>query len=254
MLSRLLHVFKRPEMPKAWAEVGKFLPDNSLSTKVLQGLYHKYSKKFVDNVVTWVNLEGDDVICGEIAKESYVAPDKRSKAFGSFTLDETHSQEGACIYADAARKIAIVGYRGTVFTLAKDIASDVQIVLDIQGIDPRVQEALKMYDLARREYQGFALYVCGHSLGGTLAYVTAKHRDPARCVVFNPGVSFNTFFIQMLEDSLAHVGWAERTYTYKILGDIVSAIAYVGHVKTFVINAHDPVALHTIDNFAPKAA
>lgn len=76
-----------------------------------------------------------------------------------------------------------------------------------------------------------------------------KHRTPDRCVVFNPGVSLNTFFIQMLQDSLQHSEWTERTYTYKILGDIISAIGYVGHVKTFVVKGSDPLALHAIRNF-----
>lgn len=252
MPRRLLYAFKRPQTPKVSPDIGNFLPDDSLSTPALHSLYQKYSKRFSDNIFTGVSLEWDDAICAQIAKECYVAPRKRSKQFVGFVLDQKHSQAAACIYVDVVKKIAIVGYRGTVFGLIKDIASDVHIVLDIQGIDPRLQEALKIYDLARREYNGFSLYVCGHSLGGTLAYIVAKHRGPERCVVFNPGVSFNTLFIQMLKDTLVHVDWANRTYTYKILWDIVSAIAYVGNVKTFLIHARDPVALHTIDNFVPQ--
>ena len=109
-----------------------------------------------------------------------------------------------------------------------------------------------MYDTARREYPGYALKVCGHSLGGTLSYIVAKHRIPSRCVVFNPGVSLNTFFVQMVEDTLKKKVWTQNTYTYKILGDIISTVAFVGHVKTFVIKAHDPLALHMLFNFLPK--
>lgn len=53
----------------------------------------------------------------------------------------------------------------------------------------------------------------------------------------------------MLEDTLKKEDRTEKTYTYKILGDIVSTIAFVGHTKVFKIKATDPLKLHAMDNF-----
>lgn len=218
----------------------------------LNALYKKYSQLFVEKAITGVHLPEHDALCAQISEESYHPMGERTIQMGSFVLDEKNSTLTCAIYADAQQKCCIIGYRGTVFTDIKDITSDAQIVLDLQGIDPRVLDALHMYDTARREYPGYTLEVCGHSLGGTLSYIVAKHRVPSRCVVFNPGVSLNTFFVQMLEDTLKKTSWTQNTYTYKILGDIVSLVAFVGHVKTFTVQAHDPLALHVLANFLPE--
>jgi hypothetical protein len=155
----------------------------------------------------------------------------------------------SCVYHDPEKKICIIWYRWTDFKDFKDISSDAQIVLDIQWIDPRVKQALEAYDTARRKYIWYHFRVCGHSLGATLTYIVWRHREPDRCVAFNPGVSLNTFFVQMLQDTLLHSAWTQRTYTYKIFGDIISMIWFVGHVKTFLVKTTDPFALHAMNNF-----
>ncbi len=45
-----------------------------------------------------------------------------------------------------------------------DIASDLQIVLDMQGVDPRITSSLAIYATVRRTYEGYAIHICGHSL------------------------------------------------------------------------------------------
>lgn len=209
----------------------------------------KLLNKFKDNIFNEVILPPEDRLCASIAEESYHEPSTRIKTLQDFFLDEKNSSKWHCIYQNPQTKICIIGYRGTIITNIKDIASDAQIILGIQGIDPRVQEALQTYDTIRREYQGFKIRVCGHSLGGTLSYITAKHRNPDRCVVFNPGVSINTFFLQMLQDTIQKSLWTQNTYTYKITGDIISAVGYVGHVKTFLIKSGDPLSRHLMKNF-----
>jgi len=206
-------------------------------------------KKINDMVL----LPSNDLICAHIANQSYEAPITRKKNIGSFVLDEKISTELSAIYADSQQKICILGLRGTVVTKLKDIISDAQILLNIQGIDPRVKESINMYDAIKRNYQGYAIRVCGHSLGGTLSYIVAKHRNPNRCIAFNPGMSVNTFFFQTIEDNLKKSAWVKNTTTYKILGDIVSTAAFVGETKTFRVKGqNDPFKLHTIDNFVQQ--
>lgn len=56
----------------------------------------------------------------------------------------------------------------------------------------------------------------------------------------------------MLEDTLKKSPRAKNTYTYKILGDIISTAAFVGHTKVFTIKSSDPLKLHAMDNFVQQ--
>lgn len=53
----------------------------------------------------------------------------------------------------------------------------------------------------------------------------------------------------MIEDTIKKSIRTENTKTYKILGDIVSTAAFVGHTKIFSIKSRDPLKLHAMDNF-----
>lgn len=219
------------------------------SQSKIKNIYFKYKNIFEKRVFSEVVLAEEDRVCAEIANESYLSPDVRRKVVSFYLLDEDLNEKIHVIYFDSDKKICIIWYRWTDFKDIGDISSDAQIVLDIQWIDPRVKDTLEIYDTVRRKYIWYQLRVCGHSLGGTLSYIVGKHRGPQRCVAFNPWVSFNTFFVQMIQDTLQWSSWTQHTYTYKILGDVISLIGFVGHVKTFVIKKTDPLSLHAMTNF-----
>ncbi|MEI6426543.1 MAG: hypothetical protein WCO66_04290 [Candidatus Absconditabacteria bacterium] len=217
--------------------------------KLLNKAYGEYTKDVEKHISPIITLSDDDELCAKIANESYREYKLRNKTIASYILNEKLSTTDAAVYIDTTRQVCIIGFRGTLITNLQDLASDAQIVLDIQGIDPRVKNSLHTYDSCKREYEHFSFRVCGHSLGGTLSYIVAKHREPNKCVVFNPGVSVNTFFLQMIEDTIKKSIWTENTQTYKILGDIISTVAFVGHTKVFSIKSKDPLKLHAMDNF-----
>lgn len=75
-------------------------------------------------------------------------------------MEENLSSKTYAIYIHNEKKIIIFGIRGTDVRDIKDLISDIQIVLDIQSIDPRVKEVLSIYDTLRREYQGYKIRVC----------------------------------------------------------------------------------------------
>lgn len=220
--------------------------------KILNKTYEKYTKKFEQTISPIVELSEDDSICAQVANESYNEPKLRKTRLGNFILNETLSTTDAAVYVDTTRQICVLWLRWTIITEFKDLSSDVQIVLDIQWIDPRVKNSLHAYDSCKRQYEHFSFRVCGHSLWGTLSYIVAKHREPNKCVVFNPGVSINTFFLQMLEDTIKKTTRTEQTTTYKMLGDIISTAAFVGHTKIFSGTSNDPLKLHAMDNFVTQ--
>lgn len=228
--------------------------DTSIQKKIqnlLEKIYNTYNKKMEEYISSKIELWEDESICAIISKESYRNPIKRSKSINNFILNEKDSTKDIAIYVDIQRKICVLWYRWTNIKKLKDLISDAQILLNIQGLDPRVKAALHMYDFCRRKYENFWFRVCGHSLWWTISYIIGKHREPDKCIVFNPGVWLNTFFFQMIEDTIKGVSWTKKTKTYKILWDIVSTVAFVGSTKIFTIKASDPLKKHALYNFLP---
>jgi len=197
-----------------------------------------------------VVLPPEDTLAHQITLYSYYPSGKKPLTVGSYQLEQSFPNEQmACVYVDHEHQNIMIGYKGTDIMNIKDILSDAQIILGVSGLDPQVSHALKFYDKVRAKYPEYTKQICGHSLGGTIAYIVAKHREPKRCTVFNPGSSPNTFFIQMLTDTVQKEPWTRNVYTYKILGDIVSSFSYVGNTKVFRINSVDPYYLHSINRF-----
>lgn len=255
ILNKVKNVFKKNNKEKTTEKPFSNVINSSLfnfsskSKKKFNEIYNKNKESFDQIASPNIILEQEDVIQAKVTLESYVDMLERKKQIGDFKLDTKLSTQNTCIYYNDIQKICIIWYRWTVVTDMKDISSDVQIVLDIQSTDPRVKNALEIYDTIKREYQWYQIRVCGHSLWWTLSYIVSKHRNTSRCTVFNPWVSLNTLFIQMLKDTYRKTERTKNTYTYKILWDLISTLAFVWNTKVFRIWAKDPLKLHAVMNF-----
>lgn len=113
----------------------------------------------------------------------------------------------------------------------------------------RVKESRYFYDQVVMKYPTYEKRVSGHSLGGTISYLVTKHRNPDRCIVFNPGAAPSKGFISMMQDTLFKKSWTKNITTYKIFGDIISTFSFVGNVKTFFLKTVDIMKLHSINSF-----
>jgi predicted alpha/beta hydrolase len=153
------------------------------------------------------------------------------------------------VYRHLDTKKILISYRGTDFTDIKDVASDIQIVLGMNAIDSRVKASLDFYDQVAMKYPTHEKWLTGHSLGGTIGYIVTKHRLPERCVVFNPGSAPTKSFLSMLQDTIMNKERTKRIITYKIFGDVVSTLSFVGNVQTFFLKTADPKKLHSIESF-----
>lgn len=215
---------------------------------------HHFAKLFDCVAEPLRPLPSDDLPAYRVTCATYAPPDLRPMTIDTYThvlLDDAHR---ACVYVDEAARRVVIGYRGTDVTTLKDVTSDIAIVLGVSAVDTRVRDSLALYDRVRARYPDYVLTVCGHSLGGTLAYIVAKHREPTRCVVFNPGSGINALFIQMLADTVKKEPWTRAVHTYKILGDVISSFSFVGETTLFRVAAADPLALHSIKSFALPVA
>ena len=203
-----------------------------------------WKKKFQKSAIQ----EHDDQVV-EVVREVYLPPDQRVDEVGDWILDKETSFLVHAAYKHRSENIVLICYRGTDFKDMKDLFSDVQIVLWVNGIDWRVQESLNFFDEVQMKYPEAKKWVCGHSLWGTISYIVTRHRSPERCVVFNPWASPTKSFIWMMKDTLFKKQWTRCITTYKIWGDVISTLSFVWNVKSFVVKSANPLTLHTINSF-----
>lgn len=220
--------------------------DSNLATQKVAEWFAKilWKKKFQKSEIQ----EHDDQIV-EVVKEVYLSPEQRVDEVWDWILDKETSFLVHAAYKHRSENIVLICYRGTDFTDVKDIFSDIQIVLWVNGIDWRVQESLDFFDEIQMKYPNARKWVCGHSLWGTISYIITRHRKPERCVVFNPWASPTKSFIWMMKDTLFKKEWTRCITTYKIRWDVVSTLSFIWNVKNFVVKSASPLTLHTINSF-----
>ena len=221
-----------------WDSSGVSQKEAEIFAKIL------WKKKFQKSAIQ----EHDDQVV-EVVREVYLPPDQRVDEVGDWILDKEMSFLVHAAYKHRSENIVLICYRGTDFKDMKDLFSDVQIVLWVNGIDWRVQESLNFFDEVQMKYPKAKKWVCGHSLWGTISYIVTRHRSPERCVVFNPWASPTKSFIWMMKDTLFKKQWTRCITTYKIWGDVISTLSFVWNVKSFVVKSANPLTLHTINSF-----
>ena len=221
-----------------WNSSGVSQKEAELFAKIL------WKKKFQKSAVQ----EHDDQIV-EVVKEVYLPPEQRVDEVWDWILDKETSFLVHAAYRHRTENIVLICYRGTDFKDMKDLFSDVQIVLWVNGIDGRVQQSLDFFDEIQIKYPDAKKWVCGHSLWGTISYIVTRHRSPERCIVFNPWASPTKSFIWMMKDTLFKKEWTKCITTYKVWGDVISTLSFVWNVKSFVVKSANPLTLHTINSF-----
>lgn len=220
--------------------------DSSLATQRMAESFARilWKKKFKKSAIQ----EHDDQIV-EVVKEVYLAPEQRANQVWDWILDKETSFLVHAAYKHARENIVLICYRGTDFKDVRDIFSDVQIVLWVNWIDGRVQQSLDFFDEIQIKYPDAKKWVCGHSLWWTISYIVTRHRNPERCIVFNPWSSPTKSFIWMMKDTLFKKDWTKCITTYKVWWDVVSTLSFIWNVKNFVVKSASPLTLHTINTF-----
>lgn len=222
-----------------------FWNSNSASQKIAEWFAKiLWKKEFKKSAIQ----EHDNQII-TVVQEVYLPPEKRASEVWDWVLDKETSFLVHAAYKHRTENIVLICYRGTDFKNMRDLFSDVQIVLWVNGIDGRVQESLDFFDEIQMKYPNAKKRICGHSLWWTISYIVTKHRNPERCVVFNPWASPTKSFIGMMKDTLFKKNWTKCITTYKIWWDVISTLGFVWNVKSFTLKTANPLKLHSIDSF-----
>ena len=233
-------VDQKQEFEQLQSQISSLTPSaqTSLKTLVANSKLHRQ-----------IQLPERDQLLAEITAYSYLPPEKRPYQVWNFYLEPAYNSIFHCIYLNHPEKVCISAYRGTDFKNKSDLISDAQIILWVNAIDPRVTGSLTLFDQLRKTHGNYQKWICGHSLGGTLCYIVAKHREVDYCCTFNPGSAPNKIFILMLKDTLLKAPRTTKIHTYKILWDPVSLFSYVGETVSFFVPSMSVMKLHSMDNF-----
>lgn len=220
--------------------------DINKSTSFLANSFAKilWKKKFKKSAIQ----EHDDQIVS-VVQDVYRSPEERKDEIWDWILDKETSFLVHAAYKHRKEDIILICYRWTDFKDMKDLFSDIQIVLWVNGIDNRVQNSLDFFDEIQMKYPNHKKWICWHSLWGTISYIVTKHRNPERCIAFNPWASPSKSFIWMMQDTLFKKDRTKCITTYKIWWDAISTLGFVWNVKSFTVKSANPLTLHTINSF-----
>lgn len=218
---------------------------NVATQKIVEGFARiLWKKKFQKSSIQ----KYDDQIVS-VVQEVYLSPADRKTEVWDWILDKDKNHLVHAAYKHRFENVVLICFRWTDFTDMKDLFSDVQIVLWVNSIDGRVKQSLEFYDEVVMKYPDAKKWICWHSLWWTISYIVTKHREPDRCVVFNPWASPTKSFLWMLKDTFFKKHWTKSITTYKIWWDVISTLSFVWNVKSFMIKSANPLKLHSIDTF-----
>ena len=222
-----------------------FWNSNLATQKIVEGFVKiLWKKKFQKFAIQ----EHDDQVVS-VVQEVYLPPVERKVEVWDWILDKDMSHLVHAVYKHRFENVVLICYRWTDFKDLKDLFSDIQIVLWVNSIDGRVKQSLNFYDDVVMKYPNSKVWICGHSLWWTISYIITKHRDPDRCIVFNPWASPTKSFLWMLKDTFFKKHWTKSITTYKIWWDVISTLSFVWNVKSFVVKSANPLKLHSINTF-----
>ena len=199
-----------------------------------------------------INLPVEDLPCAVISNIVYDDPFSRPRKIYNYSLIEEHNSIEYCVYRDALQQKFIMWFRWTEPTEARDLITDINILLGTEKFSERFLESEKQFDELAKEFPDDIKVITGHSLWGSICLMIAQQRNPDRTVVFNPWTSANTTFVKMIKDTEQKVDRTRRVFSYKILGDIVSTLSVVGYTRVFRKASIHPWELHAIKNFMPE--
>ena len=106
--------------------------------------------------------------------------------YKGWTLDKDNSKVDSKVFVHERRKYVVVVFRGT--SNLKDVKDDVNILFSTEHKSKRWKKARKLVEKMNKKYEGYKVYITGHSLGGSLAEFASRH-EGNKTVGFSRGTA-----------------------------------------------------------------
>lgn len=260
-------------------------------------IYKKYGKSYIDlykkliievqqnqNYKRTLNLNEKEKLAVLCCKESYNY-DIKNKNRPQSIIDEKHntiyeylddlSDVNKSIWINEHKnifnkKVIIISYRGTgvkknnkfTFFNVRDLLLDIKIISGSFYKEKEVYNLIKDFDKLYKKYgKTHKIILCGHSLGGRIAFEIHRKRANKinKCYLFNPGFGLDVRYLHdIMLSKTKKYKWENNLYTYHIGGkekfyiddDLISVLAGgYGKSYTFYKNFNKGLKGHSIDNF-----
>lgn len=187
------------------------------------------------NAIGFGRMSREDRVMADLAKEAYRPPSRRLAYWEGYKLikfKSSHNQISEfSLYKNVDKKRIVIAFHGTKPERGKDWDANAHIVSGRENESVRFHNALATFDEIRRSMKStkhYAIYIIGHSLGGSIAlFITHKRSVVSKAVVFNPGVVWNKAtnlqdrrnrFICVLGDFVSHVAlWKKLNWRQLVL-------------------------------------
>lgn len=136
-------------------------------------------------------INPNDEIYLLISKAAYVDKMNRPVNIMGYNYDSLLSDAKNAIYVNNQNGTVIIGFRGTVPTLAEDLFEDGLIVAGKFNSGRRLPETIKLVEIAIQKYPNYTFSFTGHSLGGRIALEIGKLQDlkNSKAVGFNAAIT-----------------------------------------------------------------
>ena len=175
-----------------------------------------------------------------------------------YIIDST-SDSKRTVFINHDTKEVVIAHRGTVPTDAKDIAADVSIMVNISGSTARCKTAIQKDKKIKDKYKplGYSIVIVGHSLGGKIAYESAKE-NKLKAYLYNAAHGGSLTDAVVSKDKIKKaLGLSSKkekkaeknikSYNTKL--DPVSITARNRAGKNIEVKQKKGKDVHTIDNF-----
>lgn len=165
--------------------------------QILRENYNEFIKPYLNIETIKYTPNKIEKIAIIVANESYQLVSHRINEYDKYKYlyDESSLYIAVYQYKTLVTNNIIIAFRGT--KQINDVIPDYFILRNKHNLSQRFKKSLEIFDQIKTKYPSANIYVCGHSLGGTLAIWIKQNRESCKqCYAFNPG--YNGYLIPKL--------------------------------------------------------
>ena len=208
------------------------------------------------NEIKGGSLNTNQLTYAKLASSAYEKSNSPDDIDG-YICDRSYGQANSSVYYNQDLKEVVLAIRGTKASNPEDLVNDANILVGNITKTKRFVELSQRLGQIIKQYVGYKVVVCGHSLGARLSqelllkypnYIDSAH-------IFNSGSSFDVAIKGLylrLKKSTEYKIMRQKLHIYSVPGDPLSFLSRFLPNKTLTTETNtslNPIDQHTMTNF-----